>query len=236
MKKIAKILIIGICFGLTLLVLKIIFGIDDTDFMRGYWIAAPAIVVDVLIINVFYNLFYFNKVKKIINLLNENKPQEYIDKIEDLLKTAKGKNLRNILELNLAAGYIETKQFDIAIPMLEKLSHERLKGSAVNVVHKINLCLSYFETAQYDKAITIYNENQVLFQQYRHHEIYGGNIALLEVIAAIIHKQYDRAEELLNYAKKMYDDPRLQKSFQEFFDILNKAKEEYNQNQDEIKM
>ena len=87
------------------------------------WIVAPAIVIGALIINVCYNLFYFNKVKKIVKLLNEEKPQEYIDRIEDLLKTAKGKNLRNILELNLAAGYIETKQFDIAIPLLEKLSH-----------------------------------------------------------------------------------------------------------------
>ena len=225
-KRIAKIIIIGICFGLTLLLLKVIFGIDDTTFMRGYWIVAPAIVIGALIINVCYNLFYFNKVKKIVKLLNEEKPQEYIDRIEDLLKTAKGKNLRNILELNLAAGYIETKQFDIAIPLLEKLSHKKLKGSAVNVVHKINLCLSYFETAQYDKAITIYNENQRLFQQYKHNKIYGGNIAMLEVIASIINEQYDQAEELLNYAKKIYDDPRLQKSFQEFFDILNKAKVE----------
>lgn len=119
MKRIAKIIIIGICFGLTLLLLKVIFGIDDTTFMRGYWIVAPAIVIGALIINVCYNLFYFNKVKKIVKLLNEEKPQEYIDRIEDLLKTAKGKNLRNILELNLAAGYIETKQFDIAIPLLE---------------------------------------------------------------------------------------------------------------------
>jgi len=225
-KRIIKIIAIGICFGLTLLLLKNICRIDDATFMRGYWIAAPAIVIGALIINVCYNLFYFNKVKKIVKLLNEEKPQEYIDGIEDLLKTAKGKNLRNILELNLAAGYIETKQFDTAIPLLEKLSYKELKGSAVNVVHKINLCLSYFETAQYDKAITIYNENQVLFQKYRHHKIYGGNIALLEVIAAIINEEYDRAEELLNCAKKIYDDPRLQKSFQEFFDILNKAKVE----------
>ena len=137
-------------------------------------------------------------------------------------------NNRNTAKENVLVGkpLIETKQFDIAIPLLEKLSHKRLKGSAVNVVHKINLCLSYFETAQYDKAITIYNENQRLFQQYKHNKIYGGNIAMLEVIASIINEQYDQAEELLNYAKKIYDDPRLQKSFQEFFDILNKAKVE----------
>lgn len=139
-------------------------------------------------------------------------------------QTAKGQTLRDILELNLAAGYIETKQFDTAIPMLEKLSHKRWNSSAVNVVHKINLCLSYFETTQYDKAISIYNENQVLFQQYRHHKTYGGNIAILDVIAAIINKQYDLAEELLDTARKMYDDSRLQKSLQEVFDILNEVK------------
>ena len=226
LKRVAKIVLIGVCFGLILLFLKISFRIDDAAFMHGYWIATVAIVLGAVLINVCYNLIYFNKVKKIAKLLSEEKPQEYIDGIENLLKTAKGKTLRNILELNLAAGYIETKQFDIAIPMLEKLSHERLSGSSVNVVHKINLCLSYFETAQYEKAITIYNENQGLFQQYRHHKIYGGNIAILDIIAAIINEQYNQAEELLDTAKKMYDDPRLKKSFREILDILNKAKAE----------
>ena len=76
--------------------------------------------------------------------MSEEKPQEYIDGIENLLKTAKGKTLRNILELNLAAGYIEVKQFDIAIPMLEILSHERLRGSSVNVVHNNQPLLELF--------------------------------------------------------------------------------------------
>lgn len=224
MKRVSKIILIGIGFCLALLLLKISFGIDHEAFMHGYWIAAVAIVLGAVLINLCYNSIYLNKVKKNAKLLSEEKPQDYIDGIENLLKTAKGKTLRNILELNLAAGYIETKKFDIAIPMLEKLSHERLSGSSVNLVHKINLYLSYFETTQYEKAITVYNENQGLFQQYRHHKIYGGNIAILDVIAAIINEQYNQAEELLDTAKKMYDDARLQKSFQEIFDALNKAK------------
>ena len=226
MKRVAIIILLGVCFGLALLLLKISFGIGDEIFMHGYWIAAITIVIGAVLINLCYNLFYFNKVKKISKLLSEEKPQEYIDGIEKLLKHAKGKILRNLLELDLAAGYIETKQFDIAIPMLEKLSHERLGGSSVNAVLKINLCLSYFETAQYEKALTVYNENQSLFQQFRHHKTYGGNITILDVIAAIIIEQYAQAEELLDTARKMYDDARLQKSFQEILDILNKVKEE----------
>ena len=104
--------------------------------------------------------------------------------------------------------------------MLEKLSHERLRGSSVNVVHKINLCLSYFETTQYEKSIAVYNENQALFQQYRHHKIYGGNVAILDVIAAIINEQYDQAAQLLDAAKRMYDDARLQKAFQAMLEVM----------------
>ena len=144
LKRAAKIVLIGVCFGLILLFLKISFRIDDAAFMHGYWIAAVAIVLGAVLINVCYNLIYFNKVKKIAKLLSEEKPQEYIDGIENLLKTAKGKTLRNILELNLAAGYIEVKQFDIAIPMLEILSHERLRGSSVNVVHNNQPLLELF--------------------------------------------------------------------------------------------
>ena len=224
MKKVTKIILIGICVGLILLLLKISFKIDDEAFMHTYWIAGIAIILATALISLCYNLIYFDKVKKISKLLSEEKTQEYISSMENLLKTAKGKTLRNILELNLTAGYIDTKQFDIAIPILEKLSRERLNGSYLNVVHKINLCLSYFKTTQYEKAITIYNENQRLLQQYRHHKIYGGNIATLDAIAAIINKQYSQAEELLNTAKKMYDNARLQKSYQEILDILNRAK------------
>ena len=65
-----------------LLLLKISFGIDDAAFMHGYWIAAVAIVLGAVLINAYYNLIYFTKVKKIAKLLSEEKPQEYIDGIE----------------------------------------------------------------------------------------------------------------------------------------------------------
>ena len=43
LKRAAKIVLIGVCFGLILLFLKIIFRIDDAAFMHGYWIAAVEI-------------------------------------------------------------------------------------------------------------------------------------------------------------------------------------------------
>ena len=72
------------------------------------------------------------------------------------------------------------------------------------------------------KQLQYTTKTKDFFNKYRHHKIYGGNIAILDIIAAIINEQYNQAEELLDTAKKMYDDPRLQKSFREILDILNK--------------
>ena len=63
MKRAAKIVLIGVCFGLILLFLKISFRIDDAAFMHGYWIAAVAIVLGAVLINVCYNLIYFENCK-----------------------------------------------------------------------------------------------------------------------------------------------------------------------------
>ena len=76
MKRAAKIVLIGVCFGLILLLLKISFGIDDAAFMHGYWIAAVAIVLGAVLINAYYNLIYFNKVKKFA----KNRKRENIEK------------------------------------------------------------------------------------------------------------------------------------------------------------
>ena len=89
LKRTAKIILIGVCLGLILLLFKYSFGIDDTAFMHGYWIAAIIIVSGAVFINLCYNFSYLNKVRKIVKLLSEEKPQEYIAGIEQLLDAAK---------------------------------------------------------------------------------------------------------------------------------------------------
>lgn len=184
MKRARKIIIIGICLGLVLVIFKEGFRIDGAVFMRGYLTAAVIIVIGAVLVNVFYNIFYQNKIQKIAKLLGEGKPQEYIDGMEALLKTTKGENLRNVLTLNLAAGYVEIKRFDTAIPMLEELAGKNLKGSVVNVAYRINLCMSYFETGQYEKAMALYNESRTFFEKYRNGTVYGDGIATLDTLAA----------------------------------------------------
>ena len=167
---------------------------------------------------------YMSKTRELARLLQAGQPEEYIAGMEDLLKTAKGKNLRDILILNLTAGYVELRQFDTAIAMLEELSARGLKGAAATAVHHINLCLCYFETGQSGKAMALYRESQPLLERYRGGQSYGAYIAVLDMLAAVRENDYVRAEELLGTAMRTYSAPRMQKAFHEIEEQLRKKK------------
>lgn len=194
--------------------------------MRGYYIAAIVIVIGAVLFNILYNRYYFKKVRVLSEQLLEEKPQAYIEGIQTLLKTAKGRYLQNTLRLNLTAGYMEQKRFKEAIEILEGLSEKQRKGAVVNVVYCINLFICYFETNQYEKATALYQANVQLFQKFRGGKSYGANIAILDTLMTIMKKDYQEAEDLLEKAKQIYDAPPFQKAFQEISGKLEAIKGE----------
>ncbi len=96
MKRVLRIAAFGICLGLVLLIVQRGFQIDEEDFMRTYWITAPAVVIGAVLVNVLYNISYQRKMRRIVTLLDTN-PKEYIAEVDKLLQTARGQSLRNIL-------------------------------------------------------------------------------------------------------------------------------------------
>lgn len=226
MKRILKIFIIGVCIGIVALLIQKFFHIDEDVFMRGYYIVAIVIIIGAVLFNILYNRYYFNKVRILSEQLLEEKPQAYIEGIQTLLKTAKGRYLQNTLRLNLTAGYMEQKRFEEAIQILEGLSDKQRKGAVVNVVYCINLFICYFETDQYEKATALYQANAQLLQKFRGGKSYGANIAILDIQTAIMKKDYEEAEDLLEKAKQTYDTPQFQKAFQEISGKLEAIKGE----------
>ena len=218
MKRIMKIFIIGVCIGIVALLIQKSFHIDEDVFMRGYYIAAIVIVIGAVLFNILYNRYYFKKVRVLSEQLLEEKPQAYIEGIQTLLKTAKGRYLQNTLRLNLTAGYMEQK--------LEGVSEKQRKGAVVNVVYCINLFICYFETNQYEKATALYQANTQLLQKFRGGKSYGANIAILDTLMTIMKKDYQEAEDLLEKAKQIYDAPPFQKAFQEISGKLEAIKGE----------
>ena len=212
--------------GFGLAGIQIILQIDKDVFMTGYWIAALVVLTGVLLGNILYNVSYQRRMKQIAPLLEAGKPQEYIEGVEQLLKTAKGQSLKTILTMNLSAGYIDLKEFDKAIELLEGISDKKPVGTAVKTVYRLNLCTCYFNTDQGEKALMLYNDSQKIFEAQRGGKLYGVNIAILDMLAAIQNRRYDQAEELLDRARQTWGEPRFQEAFQEIENTLTEIKKE----------
>lgn len=226
MKRLWKIIAIGVCIGLVSVVLQKALHIDRDVFLRWYWVTAAAVVLGAVLVNVVYNVFYQKKMQRLVPLLEAQKPREYIAGVEQLLKTAKGQNLRNILMMNLSAGYIALKEFDKAIELLEGLSDRGLVGTAVKTVCRLNLCTCYFQTGQGEKALMLYRDSQSIFEPQRKGGLYSGNIAILDILAAIQNKEYSQAGQLLDEARQRWEDPQFQEAFQEIEGALAEIKKE----------
>lgn len=224
MKRILKICGIGMCIGILLAMIQIYFNIDDSVFWRGYCIAAIVIVVGAVLINFLYNRYYFKKIRCLAEEYLKKDPQKYIDGMEVLLKTAKGKVLRNILFLDLTTGYMEKQDYEKAIVMLEELADRQLKGAAIWLFHCYKLFFCFFQTQQYEKANSLYNENQKLIEKFRHHKNHGAYVAILDVLSAMIHENYQKAEEILESAKKTYEETSFQEIFQVIANTLDEIK------------
>lgn len=224
MKHVMKSVLIGVCLGIALLFVQISLKLDEEKFLQAYWVVALTVVGGAIAINLSYNAFYLHKLRKMAKLWLDENPQKYVDGVEALLKTAKGRRLRSLLTLNLAGGYVGAKEYDRAIAILEGFSDKELKGAVEKVVHRINLCLSYFYTAQYDKAISLYNENQALFQKFRDDKTYGAHVVLIDIIAAIVNKQFDLAQERLATAKASCTTAPFQTAYVEIENTLNELR------------
>ena len=179
-KRVKTVIIAGICLGVALLAVKIRLGIDSEAFMKNYWMAAPFLVIGAVAVYVGYQVYYQKKMHKLAGLLEKGKAKEYIDGLMKLRESAKGKNLQNVIDLNLAAGYVESKQYGAAVMILESLPEAVIRNENLRVVYCINLCMSYFEIGKKEKARKVYEENRGLFEKLRSGKMYGESITRLD--------------------------------------------------------
>ena len=87
MKRIFKIIIIGICLGIVLIIIKNLFQIDESVFMKGYITAAILVIIAAVIINILYFMYYRKKINNAVELFNTGKTKEFISELNEILKT-----------------------------------------------------------------------------------------------------------------------------------------------------
>lgn len=219
MKHILKVIGIGVMLGLALLLIQKALHIPEEIFMRYYWLFGVAVVAAAVLFNHFYHRSFLKKMKTAAILLEQGKPQEYIQAVEALRQKANGRYLQNLFTLNLSAGYCDLKEYKKAIELLKSLENARLYHD-LKLVYHINLCVCYFYDGQSEKALALYENGQKLFQSPLAAKLYSGNIAVLDVFALMEQGETDRAKELLTTAREAHPDLRLQADFAYFEEKL----------------
>lgn len=208
-----KVIGVGVCIGVLLCAVRIGLQIDRAVFWHRYWIAGAAAVLGAVLCYILYIGRYAKRMRGAIAHYEKGEIRIYMDEVEDMLYTAKGRNLRNTLKIDLSVGHYAMGEYDRAVRILEEMFEEPMRDGT-KLVHRLNLGLYYFRTAQNDKAMELYHAEEKEFARFRENRYYGGNVALLDMLAAIESRRYDEAGKLLAKARQTWKFPRLQKEYQ----------------------
>ena len=202
----------GVILGIALGFITSALEIDKDVFLKYYIVVAVLIVVGVFLYNYLYIRKHNKAMNQAINLLNEGKTEEYMDRVSELERKVKGKALKNLMRLNLTAGYCDLKEYNKALEILENLKKEKLKGD-VELVWRLNTCLCYFYTGRTNDAMQLYNESKSLFSSSKKKGLHVPNIAILDMLAMIEDGRKKEARQYLEFAKEKWPQMRLEEDY-----------------------
>lgn len=219
-RRVGRTLASGVALGIALGFITSVLDIDKDVFLKYYIVVAILIVVGVFLYNLLYIRKHNQEMNQAINLLNEGKTEEYMDRVSELERKVKGKALKNLMRLNLTAGYCDLKEYDKALEILENLRKEKLKGD-VELVWRLNTCLCYFYTGRTKEAMQLYNESKAFFSSSKKKGLHVPNIAILDMLAMIENGRKKEARQYLEFAREKWPQMRLEEDYRMIDELLN---------------
>ena len=220
-RRVGRTLASGVFLGIALGFITSALDIDKDVFLKYYIVVAILIVVGVFLYNLLYIRKHNQEMNQAINLLNEGKTEEYMVRVSELERKVKGKALKNLMRLNLTAGYCDLKEYEKALEILETLRKEKLKGD-VELVWRLNTCLCYFYTGRRKEAMQLYNESKALFSSSKKKGLHVPNIAILDMLAMIEDGRKKEARQYLEFAREKWPQMRLEEDYRMIDALLNK--------------
>ena len=225
MKRFLIIIIGGIAYGMALLFCGNIFELSDSQMKLLYICSAIAIFIITLTINLVYNFIYARKINKLIPLLEEEKYDDYLDKMTAIRNKVKSKYIRDTAQLNLSPALLGKKEYTTAVKILEELESDVRNVPLSDMVRRLNLCFCHFYLKNYDKAEALYINSKELFDRYKNIEIYHKNFVLLDLFMDICCRgKKDGLAERIKESRTKFTDRNLVGDF-DYLDSLLEEKD-----------
>ena len=220
MKRLLIIIPLGIIYGIALNLCRKVYNLSNSQMMWVYICSAIAIFISTLTINLVYNYIYARKINKLIPLLEEEKYDDYLDKMTAIRNKVKSKYIRDTAQLNLSPALMGKKGYTAALKILEELESDVRKVPLSDMVRRLNLCFCHFYLKNYDKAEALYINSKELFDRYKNIEIYHKNFVLLDLFMDICCRgKKDGLAERIKEARTKFTDRNLVGDF-DYLDSL----------------
>lgn len=203
-------LIVAVCLGV-----QWMFGVSTETILQYYWPVAGSVLVVCFGINLLYFGYYARKIKKSLILFSEKKQYDlFVEENKKMLKKCKSGYLRGMIQINLAAAYMEqgyylaAKEQLLAIPpQIQK----RFRG-ALKATFLANLTYVYFYLDEQGKALQLMEENERLFDRYRQESTVGlgALYCILQAFRCWAMGNWPQAQAQLQTAQQQFPEANLE--------------------------
>ena len=213
MKKYLKLLGISFAIGIALLIIKLIFKIDDKVMLRYYWIIGGAVLAIILIVNTIYFFYKTNELKHSMKLFEEMKYKDFVNELEPKIPKIKNKHIQAVMKMNLGAGYLELNEPNKTLSVYETIATDQLKNQDLQLIYWLNTMIAHFKLNDQDKFNDLFTTHEKLLQQFEDSPNYGENINQLYIMKNIFDGDFASARAKLNELKSKSTNPRFKKEY-----------------------
>jgi hypothetical protein len=213
-------ILLGIGFGILLLILRRLLQIPSNKFPSFYLVASLIFIFCTFTVNLVWQISFFKKLSGLTAILYQEKdPDRFIAENEKLLQTVKSELNKNLISMNISTGYSEKGDYRRGKEILLQIPEKQMRGIH-KVIYNHNLCYYHFILGESTSGMAVFNANRDLFAKFENHPALGGSITVNRIYYHIAAGERDQAKQLLDQAKTKYTDSRLEKDLADLDKIL----------------
>ncbi len=208
MKKYLKLFGIAFAIGIAMLIIKLIFKIDDKVMLKYYWIIGGIVLAVILIVNTIY--FFFEEMKY----------KDFVNELEPKIPKIKNKHLQTVMKMNLGAGYLELNEPNKTLSTYETIETDQLKSQDLQLIYWLNTMIAHFKLNEQNKFNELFTTHEKLLKQFENSPNYGENIKQLYIMKNIFGDDFVSARKNLNDLKSKSTNPRFKKEYNRLENII----------------
>lgn len=213
-KRIKRIIFIGVPLGVLCGILQVGLDIDKDTFLKYYIYIGIFIILVAIAFNYIYNMVMQKKIISITEKLLDGVDVEVnIAKLKDLYQKCHSGFCKNIININLAVVYSDKKQYRTALEFLEQVHVEKLP-KLLKAIYYIDSAYFHWMLGNPEIAKRVWDENQKLLEKFKDHKMLRFSFKINDAYGYATSGEMDLVVNALEQAKELCSNKREEQEYQ----------------------